>query len=72
MIYYFKDTSIMSYGWSARLFSYAVHLEVSDDNRSIDVLIVTKFYLYFSGKSYMVIQNVSSHFMLAVTIKDGI
>lgn len=72
MVYYFQDISIMFYAWSIRLFSYVIQLETSDDKRSVDVLIWGKFYLYFSGKSYVVIQNVSSNFMLADAIKDGV
>lgn len=70
MVYYLKETSIMFYKWSIRLFSYAIQLEVSDDNRNLDVLIGGKFYLYFFDKRYVVIQNACSNFMLTVTIED--
>jgi len=36
--YYFKDTSIIFYAWSVRLVSYAVQLEISNDNKSVDKL----------------------------------
>lgn len=63
----------MFYIRSVRLLSCAIQMENVDNNRSVDVLTWEKcLYPYNSGKSYLRRQNVSSNFMLTVTIKDGI